>query len=419
MLRRYRNYDSLLSAVTLGTGLTALFLLVRCSVPERDYSRLGIGDNAGSGGLSGAAGDGSGGTGAGHGGLGGTAGGSGGQSGSGGQPGEPVVPIPCDSGVKDAGVIDAGVTDAGVADAGTDDAGAGNDAACECVDGFLQAVDADGDGEGSRACTLVPGLECDDGDPGVTHNGCGGCSALPSAIGDACLDCGAYACDGPDALACRSLPGPVEDPDCRCVDGLITARDTDGDGQGTRLCEANPGTDCNDGDDAFVTNACGGCESLPGTVGAACNECGVYACSGTALACVPSTGSAGQQCLNTTVRQTCIGTGFWGGNVTCANVCYQGNCELCTPGTFQCVDIGGGSTQVQICGNVGGSSSSSTTIGWGSYDSCLPGETCNPANGACTGQLLLPRDETFDVAPRGSGLPWHELLNTALDSDYG
>ena len=134
---------------------------------------------------------------------------------------------------------------------------------------------------------------------------------------------------------------------------------------------------------------------------------------------MPSTGSAGQQCLNTTVRQTCIGTGFWGGNVTCANVCYQGNCELCTPGTFQCVDIGGGSTQVQICGNVGGSSSSSTTIGWGSYDSCLPGETCNPANGACTGQLLLPRDETFDVAPRGSGLPWHELLNTALDSDYG
>lgn len=49
----------------------------------------------------------------------------------------------------------------------------------------------------------------------------------------------------------------------------------------------------------------------------------------------------------------------------------------------------------------------------------LPGETCNPANGACTGSLLLPRDETFDVAPReGGGLPWHDVLNTAIDADY-
>lgn len=40
-------------------------------------------------------------------------------------------------------------------------------------------------------------------------------------------------------------------------------------------------------------------------------------------------------------------------------------------------------------------------------------------NGACTGSLLLPRDETFDVAPReGGGLPWHDVLNTALDADY-
>lgn len=415
MVRRYRS-SPLRSAVTLGTGLTALFLLVRCSVPERDYSQLGIGESAGAGGASGSGGDGGGGV-AGQGGSSGASGSSstGGQSGAGGQPGEPVVPIPCSSGGGDAGVSDAGATDAGSSDAGPDD-----DTACECVDGFIQAVDADGDGVGSRACALAPGLDCDDDDSAITHNGCGGCSALPSALGEACLDCGAYVCDGVDAVRCASLPDPVEDPDCRCVDGLITARDTDGDGQGTRLCEANPGTDCNDGDAAFVTNACGGCESLLGTVGAACNQCGVYACSGTALVCVPSTGATGQTCFDATVRQTCVGTGFWGGNTTCANVCYQGNCELCTPGTFRCVDIGGGSTQVQRCGDIGGSSSSSTTIGWGSYDSCQPGETCNPANGACTGHLLLPRDETFDVWPReGGGLPWHELLNTAHDSDYG
>lgn len=58
-------------------------------------------------------------------------------------------------------------------------------------------------------------------------------------------------------------------------------------------------------------------------------------------------------------------------------------------------------------------------MGWGSNDSCLPGETCNRANGPCTGSLLLPRDETFDVAPReGGGLPWHDVLNTAIDADY-
>jgi hypothetical protein len=37
------------------------------------------------------------------------------------------------------------------------------------------------------------------------------------------------------------------------------------------------------------------------------------------------------------------------------------------------------------------------------------------------GYLLLPRDQTFDVLPlleRG-GPRWHDVLNTASDSDYG
>lgn len=406
--------------VTLGTGLTALFLLVRCSVPERDYTPLGIGDSAGSGGESGSGG--TGGTSAGQAGVGGGgAGGTGDVGGQGGQTGgPPAVPIPCDPVARDAGSSDAGTDDAGTGTGtASDDAGT-DDGACECVDGFIRAVDADGDGDGSRACSLNPGVDCDDGDATVTHNACGGCAALPSAIGEDCLDCGSYVCDGPDTLACASKPSPVVvDPDCRCVDALIVARDTDGDGQGTRLCESNPGSDCNDGDDAFVSNACGGCESLPGTVGAACNQCGVYACNGTSLACVPQGGAAGQRCLDATTRQTCVGTGFWGGDAACANACYDGNCETCLPGTFQCVPFNG-SNLLQQCITDASLGSSSYGVGWGSYASCSLNQTCDATNGMCIGRLLLPRDHSFDVAPlQRGGLPWHELLNTASDSDYG
>jgi hypothetical protein len=74
-----------------------------------------------------------------------------------------------------------------------------------------------------------------------------------------------------------------------------------------------------------------------------------------------------------------------------------------------------------VCGTLYDSSGSSIGIGWGSYDSCVPGETCNPSNGACTGYLMWPRDESFDVVPRleRGGLRWHDVLNTASDSDYG
>jgi hypothetical protein len=200
---------------------------------------------------------------------------------------------------------------------------------------------------------------------------------------------------------------------------VIVARDTDQDGWGTRLCEANPGIDCNDGDNGFITNECGGCESLPGAVGEDCNQCGIYACQGTALACVANP-SAGGHCTNTTTRQTCGSNGFWGNDATCGNVCYQGNCEACTPGTFTCTFYTTGDAVSKCVTNAG--SSSSLGIGWTSWGSCS-GATlrCNPTNGSCTtGYLFLPRDESFDVVPQlHPGLPWHDVLNTASDSDYG
>jgi hypothetical protein len=384
------------NSVALGTTFTALFLLVNCEVAERDYSVLNIGGAAGrepddflqadagktDAGVSGPVGP------------------------------EPLPPVPCDG--NDAGVSDASVSDASVGDASREDAGI--ESYCACVDGFIKAIDADADGEGSRQCSVAPGLDCDDGDRSVTHNSCGGCSALPNTLGEDCLDCGAYVCDGPEALACASKPGPVEDPDCRCQDALLVSRDIDQDGQGTRLCEANPGIDCNDGDETFVANECGGCEPLPGAVGAPCNQCGAYACNGAAMVCAPQ----GAACLDPDTRATCVGTGFWADETDCTGltaVCYQGSCQVCTPGTFQCVDIGGGSTQVQVCG-----STSLGSIGWTSYGSCVLGETCNPSDGTCTtGYLLWPRDSDFDVVPlleRGN-LRWHDELNTASDSDYG
>jgi hypothetical protein len=386
------------NSIALGTSFTALFLLVNCEVAERDYSVLNIGGSTGrephdflradagstDAGVSGPVGP------------------------------EPPRPVPCR---EDAGVSDAIVDDAGGAGAGAADAGIKSP--CACVDGFYKAVDADADGDGSRLCTIAPGLDCDDADPSVTHNSCGGCSALPNAVGDDCLECGAYVCGGPDTLACASKPGPVEDPDCRCQDALLVARDTDQDGQGTRLCESNPGIDCNDGDETFVTNECGGCEPLPGAVGAPCNECGVYGCNGAAMVCGPPTGAGAQGCLNTTTRQTCVGTGFWSNDFACPNVCYQGNCETCIPGTFQCVPFNG-SNLLQQCITDASLASSSYGIGWASYASCSAAQTCNANTGQCTGYLLLPRDQDFDVVPvQRGGLPWHELLNTASDSDYG
>jgi hypothetical protein len=395
------------NAVALGTGLTALFLLVHCTVEERDYTPLGIGQTAGTGGggSGGSGGNGTGGTSAGQGGLGGL----------GGQGGAPVEPIPCNAVINDAGLSDAGLSDAGLSDAGLSAPGvndAGLDAACACVDGFIRAVDADGDGDGTRECSVAPGLDCDDGDNAVTHNSCGGCTALPNAVGEDCLDCGSYACGGPDTLVCATKPDAVVvDPDCQCQEGAIAARDTDGDGQGTRLCEANPGRDCNDGDNSFITDVCGGCETSLPAVGGGCNECGVYSCVGTALACVPNPATP-TQCLSSTTRQSCINDGFWGSNVGCAHGCYARVCAPCTPGTFMCT----GASLYKCL-----ESASTGIVSWNSWESCSSSTpVCNATLGQCTGSLLLPRDETFDVVPLlRPSLPWHDILNTASDSDYG
>src|SRR4051812_35521103 len=84
-----------------------------------------------------------------------------------------------------------------------------------------------------------------------------------------------------------SSPCATVDPDCECVDGKVIARDVDGDKEGSRLCEAAPGIDCDDGDPAFVKNECGGCnKGIGGKVGDDCGTCGKLQCQGdSALQC--------------------------------------------------------------------------------------------------------------------------------------
>jgi len=69
-------------------------------------------------------------------------------------------------------------------------------------------------------------------------------------------------------------PCQTSDPDCECVNDQVVARDVDNDLHGSRLCEENPGDDCDDGDGTFVVNDCGGCnKNLGGKVGDPCQGC--------------------------------------------------------------------------------------------------------------------------------------------------
>ena len=127
--------------------------------------------------------------------------------------------------------------------------------------------------------------------------------------------------------------------------------------------------------------------------------------------------SAGGHCTNDKNRQTCNSNGFWGNDADCPNVCYQGSCQICTPGTFYCAPYNGSAILYKCLETA---TSSSAGISWYSWASCTTTQTCNATTGTCVGYLFLPRDRTFDVVPsQRDGLPWHDLLNTASDSDYG
>lgn len=354
-------------------SLCAAFVLVlACAAEERDFSSFdGSAGQTGSAGDSGASGGSSG--------KGGSAG-SGGKGGSGGS-----------SGSAQAG--DGGEPSGNAGEGGS--AGGGASGTAGAAGGGAASGEGGGAGEGGVAGVGMGG----DAGAGNSGNVSGG----------------------------GGSPGcTTEDADCECVGGVVVARDRDTDGQGALTCEENPGTDCDDLDQGFTRNACGGCtKDLGGTLGAACNQCGSLQCSGSnALACT-TPNPVPRRCLNASTPQVCVSTN-WETQAACGGAlprCLDGGCVECTPGTFRCEDYAGSNDQIiWRCAANGYWESSWIASCYGSSS-----EVCNATTGTCVLGMLHPRDASFEVIPAlgldpdeyRHGIPTHEVLDRATGFRFG
>lgn len=314
------------------------------------------------------------------------------------------------------------------------------DPACTCVDGKVQAVDADGDQHGSKACAENPGDDCDDADNAFVADACGGCNKdLGAAPGDACNECGTQACQGDLSLACAGPAAPLR----QCAGNVVQLCDAAGKWADETMC-ASPTPAC-------VAGACGSCtpgtQQCNGAVVQSCDGSGAWVdgvtCGGATPVCLSATcvvcDPGSKQCAGTTT-QVCNSQGAWVNQATCGlltPVCLYGNCVACTPGEVRCV----GAAQPQTCGKGGswinqklcsggtpvcltggcvackpgtftcsGTGSNAISIecnasgSWAStHTSCSLG--CNAGNGKCA--LFHPRDLDFEVPRllRDPGLP--------------
>lgn len=230
-----------------------------------------------------------------------------------------------------------------------------------------------------------------------------------------------------------------KDDDCDCVEGELVAKDLDGDGEGTRLCEAAPGLDCDDGDKDFIQNACGGCtKDLEGQVGDACGGCGTLQCDGdSALAC-RSPDPQPRRCAGAAAPELCV-DGNWVAQTACTGgtpVCLNGGCVECNPGApanplpglanrqFRCDTTSFAPDEVIYRCSDGGFWEST------SFATCYADQSmaCNAATGTCVqAGLRHMRDPTFDVVPeliKGTeekhlGRPVLDVLDSLLGAHFG
>jgi len=214
-------------------------------------------------------------------------------------------------------------------------------------------------------------------------------------------------------------PCETSDPNCECVADQLVARDLDGDTQGTNLCAAAPGADCDDGDPTFVVNECGGCDKATGKVGDSCGVCGALQCVGDAVKCGPPN-PVTYQCSGNTV-QSCGGD-TWIDDKACSGAeatCYKGGCVVCAPGTFKCGTISGTPVVIKCLSNAVWENSWSI--------SCTAVQSCHASTGKCVG-LFHPRDLDFDIpallrgapgAPIAPGHSTQEVLDRALGFAFG
>jgi hypothetical protein len=203
----------------LRPSLCALFVLVACTKPDRDFSDF----SGGSGGEPGQAGD---------------SGEAGARIGEGGEGGSPDSSGSTgDAGDNGTGSTGRTAGGSGGMPGGGGDAGAGGetecsttDPNCECVGGDVVAIDGDGDGHGTIDCAPAPGDDCDDDDYTFQHNECGGCEVnIGGTVGAGCDECGVLACDGTDAVECvvpEPVPRQCGNPTTpeECIDGFWVAQ---------------------------------------------------------------------------------------------------------------------------------------------------------------------------------------------------
>lgn len=194
------------------------------------------------------------------------------------------------------------------------------------------------------------------------------------------------------------LGDPALDPDCDCIDGIVVAKDADVDGAGRIGCEQAPGTDCNDANETFQQNVCGGClQSLSGTPGAACNGCGTYQCSGVDAIVCSTPNPPPRRCASATTPELCVDAN-WETLAVCPSAtprCLQGGCVECTPGTFRCEVYAGTSDEIiWRCDATGYWESS-----WIASCFASSGYHCNATTGTCVTNLMHPRDANFEVIP--------------------
>jgi hypothetical protein len=233
--------------------------------------------------------------------------------------------------------------------------------------------------------------------------------------------------------------GDNSDPDCRCVEGSLVAKDIDGDGEGTRLCEAAPGLDCDDGDDAFVKNDCGGCiKDLGGSLDDACGQCGVLKCQGDSALVCRSPSPQPQRCTDANTPQLCV-DGNWVVQSDCTGgtpVCLNGSCVQCNPGApintlvgqeareYRCDTTSYAPDDVVYRCSDGGAWETSWIL------SCYASsaEACDATTGSCvTAGIPHPRDTSFEVVPallkgvyeKQMGRPVLEVFDSLLGSKFG
>lgn len=191
------------------------------------------------------------------------------------------------------------------------------------------------------------------------------------------------------------------DPDCECDGPNVVPKDSDNDTHGSKDCAAAPGDDCDDNDNSFFQNACGGCtKNIGGMPGTSCNDCGILQCAGLNGTSCQSPSPAPKQCGSGSNVQSCVG-GTWVNSSTCTGskpACHLGACVTCRPGTFKCVSFSNGDTAVVRC--------DAGTLSWASSHvvSCYAAQskTCNANTGTCVNGAISARDMELNV-PKALG----------------